>query len=532
MLHARIAARAFNTPLLVEPSKAMAFLSGLGPRVLGRRLDGVGDVDGFGDGGASTAAVLPASRGVLASVIAGDALAGHADSPALGRDAPYPVIDGIAVIEISGVLIHRGAWIGNASGQTSYEGLSAQLKTAASDPAVRGVALEIDSFGGEVAGVFDLADRIRALGRQKPIWAFVAEHAFSAGYALASQANRILLPRTGAVGSIGVVVMHTDLSSQLDQEGVRVTLVHAGRHKVDANPYEPLAPEVRDGIQREIEGLRFLFAETVAAGRGGRLSEEAALATEAATFRGTEAVAAGLADEVIDLASGFAAFRQHVARTSATRPGLGASTTRGTGSPRSQSAAQASHPSPSSPSLSGKDPNMDPEHDPDDSTNAADDQGASPAPASLSQPSPSQATGPSNTALVAATAMGPTSGAASRPALPEAATASPRAAPERSVPAPSPEALASLSAQLRESAAEIAEIAAQAARLGVSVDMAAALREGTTPAALRRLVLDRAAAAADARDIVAAPPSPVRPQATESPIVAAAKRAADAGRKA
>ena len=52
-----------------------------------------------------------------------------------------------------------------------------------------GVALEIDSFGGEVAGVFDLADRIRALRRDKPVWAFVAEHAFSAGYALASQAT-------------------------------------------------------------------------------------------------------------------------------------------------------------------------------------------------------------------------------------------------------------------------------------------------------------------------------------------------------
>ena len=77
-----------------------------------------------------------------------------------------------------------------------------------------------------MAGVFDLADRIRALRRDKPVWAFVAEHAFSAGYALASQANRILLPRTGAVGSIGVLVMHANLSGQLYREGVRVTLIH------------------------------------------------------------------------------------------------------------------------------------------------------------------------------------------------------------------------------------------------------------------------------------------------------------------
>ena len=89
--------------------------------------------------------------------------------------------------------------------------------------------------------------------------------------------------------------------------------------------------------------------------------------------------------------------------------------------------------------------------------------------------------------------------------------------------------LAELSAQLREAAAEIAEIAVQAGRLGVAIDAAKALREGTVPEVLRKSVLQSAAAAADARDIVAAPPSPVLPKAVESPIIAAAKRAAAAG---
>jgi len=82
---------------------------------------------------------------------------------------PYAVVDGIAVIEISGTLVHRGAWIGQSSGLTSYEGIAAQLQTALADPGVRGIALEIDSFGGEVAGAFDLADRIRAARAQKPV---------------------------------------------------------------------------------------------------------------------------------------------------------------------------------------------------------------------------------------------------------------------------------------------------------------------------------------------------------------------------
>ena len=108
----------------------------------------------------------------------------------------------------------------------------------------------------------------------------------------------------------------------------------------------------------------------------------------------------------------------------------------------------------------------------------------------------------------------------------------PRSAFAPPVPAPSvahSSNLAELSAQLREAAAEIAEIAAQAGRLGVAIDAAKALREGTVPEVLRKSVLQSAAAAADARDIVAAPPSPVLPKAAESPIIAAAKRAAAAG---
>jgi len=477
MLHARIAARAFNTPLLVEPSKAMAFLSGLGPRILGRRVE---MVDGSETADGTIA--LPARASILAG--------GLTESLRHHGDAPYPVVDGIAVIEISGVLIHRGGWIGQSSGQTSYEGIAAQIEAAANDPAIRGLALEIDSFGGEVAGVFDLADRIRAIRGSKPVWAFVAEHAFSAGYALASQADRIVLPRTGALGSIGVVVLHADMSGQLDQDGVRVTLVHSGQHKVDGNPYQPLPEAVQDDIQREIDVLRFLFAETVAAGRAGRLSQEAALATEAATYRGVDAVAAGLADEVTDLARGFAAFRQMLARTPILSPTrsqrVAATQSRKSTQPR-QEAIMATQ---NDPVDSPQDTEIGVTDIDDGETDAADDLPTTRVPA---------------------------------PAAPHASSS---AAPAPEQTATQTSNLAELSAQLREAAAEIAEIAAQAGRLGITIDAAKALRDGTAPEALRRLVLERASAAADARDIVAAPPSLVLPLAKESPIVAAAKRAA------
>ena len=471
MFHAQIAQRSFNTPLLVEPSKAMAFLSGLGPRITGRQLRLAG-IEVVPEDVAHAA--LPARTGILTN--------GLAKQYQQGGQTPFTMIDGIAVIEISGVLVHRGAWIGQSSGQTSYEGIAAQIAAAASDPAVRGIALEIDSFGGEVAGVFDLADTIRAARSAKPVWAFVAEHAFSAGYALASQADRIILPRTGAVGSIGVVVMHADLSGQLSDAGVTVTLIHSGAHKVDGNPYAPLPDPVRTRIQAEIDSIRTLFAETVAAGRGARQTADAALATEAECYRGAEAVAAGLADEVSDPASAFAAF---------------AAAVNGRGNARSAGPGRSLQ------SHNFKELIMKP--------NAASTTAAPGADETEDQATPAPA--PAEPA--------PTPAAPPVPAEPAAA------------PTPAPAGIgdaASAVALARAEAAELATIGAQAARLGLTVDVAEAVRKAIPPHALRASVLNQLAARSDAAAIAVVPPP--KSATPDSPLLAAVKRVSSAAKPA
>jgi signal peptide peptidase SppA len=457
MFHAQIAQRAFNTPLLVEPSKAMAFLSGLGPRITGRQLRLAGLEIAPND---LAHATQPARAGILTNSV----------SEQYQRDGqtPFEMADGIAVIEISGVLVHRGAWIGQSSGQTSYEGIAAQLSAAALDTAVRGIALEIDSFGGEVAGVFDLADAIRAARAAKPVWAFVAEHAFSAGYALASQADRIILPRTGAVGSIGVMVMHADLSGQLSDAGVTVTLIHSGAHKVDGNPYTPLPEPVRDRIQAEIDSIRLLFAETVAAGRGRRMAAEAALATEAECYRGAEAVAAGLADEVSDLASAFIAFADSLKKGDFVRKLALEPTSR---TQRTKEMLMKPNTLPAA---------ADPAVDQTEGQTAPVPTAPSPAPANPAPASPAHASAPT-----------------------EAATAV---------------------ALVRAEAAELAGIGAQAARLGLTIDVAEAVQKGIAPDALRASVLNQLAARSDAAAIAVVPPP--KSAAPESPLLASLKRAA------
>ena len=439
MHHAQIAQRAFNTPLMVDPAKALAFLSGLGPRITGQDITFQGlEVD--------TADQVEAKMPARASLFGNDLAQRHQRN----GSQPFAVVEGIAVIEIAGTLVHRGAWIGQSSGLTSYEGIAAQLQAASADPAVRGIALDIDSFGGEVAGAFDLADRIRSALAQKSVQAFVAEHALSAGYVLASQADRIILPRTGAVGSIGVVALHTDMSGALDQKGIAVTLIHAGIHKIDANPYQPLPEAVHDQMQRELEVVRFLFAETVAAGRGDRLSHAAALATEAAVFRGADAIAAGLADELADPVTAFRAF--------AAAPGGINPTSR-------------------------KGPQM--------TTDSTDTQN----PASAATP---------------------------------ATEVAPEPPVEAAAPALTPDPATMSADAIRAEAAEVAQVCAQAARLGVDIDAADAVARGLKPEALRARVLADLASRGDAAGIIAT--APAAAAAKDSPIIAAAKKAATASR--
>lgn len=221
---------------------------------------------------------------------------------------PYPLTDGIATIAIGGSLANK--WGSRFCGTTGYDWITEAVQAAIADPEVRGIMLDVDSPGGEVAGCFDCADVIYRACEAKPVWASLSEMALSAGYALASQAERIIVPRTGTTGSIGVVCMHMDHSRMFDKAGVTVTLIHAGAHKVDGNPYEELPEEVRAELAASCERSRLLFAETVARSRG--LSVEDVLATEARCYDGEDGLDVGLADEVLSPAEAMAAFREHL----------------------------------------------------------------------------------------------------------------------------------------------------------------------------------------------------------------------------
>jgi ClpP class serine protease len=115
---------------------------------------------------------------------------------------------------------------------------------------------------------------------------------------LASACRSVITTESGVSGSIGVVLLHSDISGALDKAGISPTLIFAGKHKTDANAFTPLSKEVTADLQQEVDQFYQMFLDCVAAGRGARLTAAAASATEAKTFVGRDALAAGLVDEI------------------------------------------------------------------------------------------------------------------------------------------------------------------------------------------------------------------------------------------
>ena len=405
--------------------------------------------------------------GVVARKMAGDTLA--TPPPAnvdAGMTGGLQILEGIAILPVLGTLVRRSSYIGAASGLTSYHDIEAMAEQAFADGQVRAVLLEIDSSGGEAGGVFDLAQRLRQLAQTsgKPLWAIADEAALSAAYAIACAADRLWLTRTAEVGSIGVVAVHVDESVADAKAGLNYTFLHAGAHKVDGHPHAPLPAPVAADIQADIDQLHEQFISLVAGFR--RLTVEAIRDTEARVYRGEAALQAGLADQIGTRSEALAALQRQLAMSagrSLRNKAAALSATRTT---------SRSQPFPKEISMNDHNP-VTPVDDTQENT----------------APAPSQSP-------------------QTPPPLDEAAIT------------------AQVEQRLRRQLAELTEIAAQAKRLGVTVDPAQALARGVTPDALRQSVLQQAAERDVAQDIVAeAPQQPnTKPQSVaDSPLVKAAQ---------
>lgn len=247
---------------------------------------------------------IPVMRAVLHRWASGEKLSAEEIAAAVG-DAPIRAAErrqqtgprGVGVLPILGVMAQRTA--GNVSEPgTSTDRVRSQFAQMVAHPDIGAIVLDIDSPGGSVYGLQALWDDIMAARGEKKIIAQANSLAASAAYYIASAAEEIVVSPGGEVGSIGVIAAHEDHSNALEQSGVGVTLITAGKYKGEGNPFGPLTEEGRADMQARVDAYYGQFVTAVAKGRGVKAAEVREGFGQGRVVGADRAVAEGMADRI------------------------------------------------------------------------------------------------------------------------------------------------------------------------------------------------------------------------------------------
>lgn len=205
---------------------------------------------------------------------------------------------GVAIIPLMGVIAPRMDAMTRFSGGTGCDSFGARFDEAMDNDDVGTVVIHIDSPGGSVQGVPELAAKMFARRGEKRVLAVADGLMASAAYWIGANADEIVITPSGLIGSIGVFAIHTEVSRAEDAAGITRSVLFAGRFKAEGNMHEPLSDDAREHMQERIDQFYGMFVQAVARARG--VSEEAVRTgfAEGSVVTSLRAVEDGLADRV------------------------------------------------------------------------------------------------------------------------------------------------------------------------------------------------------------------------------------------
>lgn len=208
--------------------------------------------------------------------------------------------DGVAVVPVRGVISRYSTMMQEMCREgTSVELLAKDLRKCIDNEAVKSILLDVDSPGGEAAGIGELASMIRSLSARKPIHAYVGGLGASAGYWLPAACASITCHPTAFLGSIGVVCsVNTDKKKGI----VTFASSNAPLKRPDFTTDEGKAV-----LQGEVDALETQFIGSVAAFRDTTTAKVQSEFGRGGIKMGQDAVDAGMADTTGDFESTLAA---------------------------------------------------------------------------------------------------------------------------------------------------------------------------------------------------------------------------------
>jgi signal peptide peptidase SppA len=207
----------------------------------------------------------------------------------------------LGIVSIHGSLVSgEDNWIHGMFGVTSYGAVRDAVVAAADNPEVKQIVLDINSGGGAVNGVSDAGRIIAKINAEvKPVTTYSGGTMASAAYWLGSNAGEVYASETSNVGSIGILAAHKDISKALASDGVKVTVLRAGKYKALSNPYEPLSAEAEAQIQSQLDDSYKVFVGHVAQARGVSYDFADKNMAQGREFFGEKAKEAGLVDGIL-----------------------------------------------------------------------------------------------------------------------------------------------------------------------------------------------------------------------------------------
>jgi len=201
------------------------------------------------------------------------------------REAPA-----VAVIRIEGEITGDRLSVG-----TDPETIIEQLRRAERDENIKSILLRINSPGGSAAASQEIAMEVARA--KKPVVASIGDSGASGAYWIATACDRIVAAPASSVGSIGVIMMITNLKGLFEKLGVKYVVVAKGKFKDLGNPARDLTDEEKKLLSDQAEMVYRQFINDVARNRKMSVSRVEELAT-GQVFVGEEAKKLGLVDEL------------------------------------------------------------------------------------------------------------------------------------------------------------------------------------------------------------------------------------------
>lgn len=169
------------------------------------------------------------------------------------------------------------------------------LRAIAEDDDVKAMVVRINSPGGTVAGSEALYERIRDVGKKKPVVSVMATLAASGGYLTAIATDHIVARQTTITGSIGVIYRSPHFAGLFETVGIGVNEVKSDPVKAGASIYAPMSDETRVVYQRLIDDSYEWFLDMVVERRGMDRPVAQGL-SDGSVYLGRRALANGLID--------------------------------------------------------------------------------------------------------------------------------------------------------------------------------------------------------------------------------------------